>query len=147
MAMTELTVELAQTMVSSALAFARREGLKPVACAVLDDRGTLKAFAADDGTSLARERISQAKAHGALSLGTGSRSLYELADQQPHVVMALGAVVPTLAPVPGGVLVRDGDGGVIGAVGVSGETSENDERVAVAVIEAASLRADPGGAG
>ena len=140
-----MKLEIAQTILSAALAAARMSNFKPLTIAVLDARGALKAFAAADGTSLKRGEIAIAKAAGALAMGLGSRTLGTMAAQRPQFVAAVThAVGGMLIPVAGGVLVRDVAGELIGAVGVSGDTSDNDETAAVAGIEAAGLKADPG---
>ena len=137
--MTELTLKAAQTIVAEALAHARRENLKPLAVAVLDARGALKAAAAEDGTSLKRFEVAHGKAYGALALGVGSRALGKRAEQQPTFIAAASHVIGgALVPVPGGVLIKS-DGRVVGAIGISGDTSDNDERAALAGIEAAGL--------
>ena len=142
--MSGLGLDVAQTMVSSALSFARKEMLKPLAVAVLDHRGTLKAFAADDGTSLRREQLARGKAEGALAMGMGTRAMQRWTPTHPHLIMSSASIIGSIVPLPGGVLVKDEDGRLLGAVGVSGDSSDNDERVAVAAIEAAALQADPG---
>jgi uncharacterized protein GlcG (DUF336 family) len=140
-----MKLEIAQKVLGSALAAGRKSSFKPLAVAVLDARGALKAFAAEDGTSLKRAEIAVAKASGALAMGLGSRTLGTMAAQRPHFVAAVThAVGGMLIPVAGGVLVRDGAGALVGAVGISGDTSDNDETAAVAGIEAAGLKADPG---
>ena len=140
-----MKLEIAQKIVAAALANARARNFKPLAVAVLDARGALKAFAAEDGTSLRRAEIATGKAYGALAMGLGSRTLGKMAAERPHFVAAVThAVGGSLIPVAGGVLIRDGAGAVIGAVGVSGDTSDNDEAAAIAGIEAAGLKADPG---
>jgi uncharacterized protein GlcG (DUF336 family) len=142
--MTDLSLQAAQTIVSAVLADATKRNLKPMAVAVLDARGALKAFLAQDGTSLKRAEVAHAKAYGALALGMGSRSLFKRAKEQPYFIAAVGPVVGgDLVPVPGGVLIRSGNV-LIGAVGVSGDTSDNDEIVACAGIAAAGLDSDPG---
>ena len=112
---------------------------------VFDARGALKALAAEDGTSLRRAEIAMGKANGALALGIGSRAIAKRAEEQPTFVAAVSHLVgaPALVPVPGGVLIRDG-ATVLGAVGISGDTSDNDELCAVAGIEAAGLVAQTG---
>jgi uncharacterized protein GlcG (DUF336 family) len=140
-----MKLEVAQKIVSGALAHARGQGFKPLAVAVLDARGAVKAFAAEDGTSLKRFEIASGKAHGSIAMGLGSRTLGKMAAERPHFVAAVThAVGGSLVPVPGGVLVRDGAGTLLGAVGISGDTSDNDEAAAVAGIQAAGCRADPG---
>ncbi len=144
--MSELTLENAQTIVAAALKHAGEAKFNPLAVAVLDARGALKAFGAQDGTSLKRPEIAHGKAHGAISLGQGSRGLAKAATERPHFVAAVThAVGGALIPVPGGVLIRAAAGGkVIGAVGVTGDTSDNDEAAALAGIAAAGLVGDPG---
>ena len=143
--MPDLTLSQAQAIVSAALAEGRRLSLKPLVVAVLDARGAYKALAAEDGTSLRRAEIAHGKAFGALSLGLGSRALAARAAEQPTFIAAMMHVAGgALVPVPGGVLVRDADGTLLGAVGISGDVSDNDERAAAAGIEAAGLAADPG---
>lgn len=140
-----LTLVQAQTILSTALAHATEHGFKPLAIAILDSRGAQKLFAAQDGTSLKRGEIATGKAHGAVAMGIGSRALHKMALDRPYFVeAATHAVGGLLVPVPGGVLIRDGAGELVGAVGISGDTSDNDEAAAVAGIEAAGLKADTG---
>ncbi len=143
--MSTLTLDQAQTIVTSALRYGRAENLQPLAVVVLDARGVMKAFAAEDGTSLRREEIARGKAHGALSFGIGSRALAKRAIDTPQFIAAVThAVGGSLVPVPGGVLIRAADHAIIGAVGISGDKSDNDEAAALAGIAAAGLAADPG---
>jgi uncharacterized protein GlcG (DUF336 family) len=143
--MTDLTQSVAQSIVVAALAHARDKKFLPLAVSVLDARGALKAFVAEDGTSLKRGEIAIGKAHGALALGMGSRALMKRAADQPTFIAAMSHIVGgSLVPVPGGVLLRDADGKVIGGVGISGDTSDNDEAAALAGIAASGLKADPG---
>ena len=141
--MAALTLAQAQTIVSAALAHARANKFAPMGVVVLDARGVLKAYAAEDGTSLRRSDIAIGKAHGALAMGVGSRTLGKRAEERPHFVAAVThAVGGSLIPVAGGVLIK-GEGGFIGALGVTGDTSDNDEAAALAGIAAAGLTADP----
>ncbi|MFG1416228.1 heme-binding protein [Xanthobacter sp. V0B-10] len=141
----DLSLEAAQAMLAAALAHARSQNLNPLAVCVIDARGVLKAFAAQDGTSLKRGEIARGKADGALALGMGSRALFRRAQDQPFFISAAAAAIGgSLVPVPGGVLVRNAAGRVVGAVGVSGDTSDNDEAAAMAGIAAAGFTADPG---
>lgn len=143
--MTDLTLSAAQTILDAARAEARRLNLKPLALVVLDDRGAVKAAAAEDGTSLKRFEVAHGKAYGALALGMGSRAIGKRASEQPTFVAAVSHVVGgALVPVPGGVLAKAGDGQVVGAIGISGDTSDNDETCAKAGIEAAGLMAETG---
>lgn len=143
--MTELLLDRAQTILTAALAHARNSKLKPLAVAVLDARGALKTFAAEDGTSLKRAEIATGKAHAALSMGMGTRAINKLAMERPHFVAAVThAAGGMFIPVQGGVLIKDADGKVIGSVGVTGDTSDNDEAAAIAGIKTAGFTADPG---
>lgn len=140
-----LTLAQAQTILAAALAYADDHGLKPLAIALLDSRGAQKVFAAQDGTSLKRAEIALGKAHGAVAFGLGSRAIHKMALERPYFVeAATHAVGGSLVPVPGGVLVRDAAGALLGAVGISGDTSDNDEAAAVAGIAAAGLKPDTG---
>ncbi len=134
----------AQKIVEAALAYAVEHQLKPLAIGVLDSRGALKAFAAQDGVSLKRGEIALGKANGAIAMGMGSRALFKRAEQQPFFIAAATAAVGgSLVPVPGGVLVKQ-DGAVVGVVGISGDTSDNDEAAALAGIVAAGYQGETG---
>ena len=140
-----LTLRKAQTILKVALATAREKSLKPLCVVVFDARGAIKVAASEDGTSLGRMQIAMGKAKGALSLGTGSRTLEKMARERPHFITAATAAVGgELVPVGGGVLIRDAKGGIVGVVGISGDTSDNDEMAAMAGIAAAGLMADGG---
>lgn len=142
--MTELTLAKAQTIISAALAHSREKSFAPMAVVVLDARGVLKAFAAEEGTALRRADIAIGKAHGALAMGVGSRTLGLRAQERPHFIAAVThAVGGSMIPVAGGVLIRGTDNSIIGAVGVTGDTSDNDEAAALAGLAAAGLKADP----
>lgn len=140
-----LTLAQAQSILAAALRSAGENELKPLAIAILDSRGAQKAFAAQDGTSLKRGEIALGKAFGAVALGLGSRAIHKMALERPYFVEAVThAVGGSLVPVPGGVLIRDASGGLLGAIGISGDTSENDEAAATAGIAAVGLVADTG---
>jgi uncharacterized protein GlcG (DUF336 family) len=143
--MPQLTLTQAQTVVDAALRHGTERKMQPLAVVVLDERGVPKAYAAQDGTSLRRFEIASGKAHGALSFGIGSRALAKRAATNPHFIAAVThAVGGSLVPVPGGVLIRTADKAIVGAVGISGDNSDNDEAAAIAGISAAGLNADPG---
>ena len=143
--MPDLTLDQAQTIVATALRHGTEKQMQPLAVVVLDARGVPKAYAAQDGTSLRRYEIASGKAHGALSFGIGSRALAKRAAANPHFIAAVThAVGGSLVPVPGGVLIRATDKTILGAVGISGDNSDNDEAAAIAGIKAAGLAADPG---
>ncbi|WP_062015763.1 heme-binding protein [Aureimonas sp. AU4] len=139
-----LSLDTARQIVAAARAKGREMNLKPLTVAVLDAAGDLLALEREDGASPLRPRIAIGKAFGAVQLGMGSRALDKRAQEQPHFIQAMNALCEgSLVPVPGGVLIRS-EGRVVGAVGITGDTSDNDEAAAVAAIEAASLQADRG---
>ncbi len=140
--MTRISLDQAQTIVDGALKEARALGLKPISVAVLDAGGHMIAFAREDGSSNLRPQIATAKASGALALGVSSRTIGEMAIERPTFINAAAGLNPAgIVPAAGGVLVRGSDGAVIGAVGVTGDTSDNDELAALAGIKAAGLAA------
>src|SRR4030095_8529748 len=142
--MAELTLDVARKILDAALAKGVEKKLKPLVITILDARGAVKVTAAQDGTSLMRAEIAHGKAYGALALGMGSRALFQRAQEQAYFVSAVNALAQgRLVPVPGGVLIQDGST-LLGAVGVSGDTSDNDEACAVAGIQAAGLKANAG---
>lgn len=137
-----ITLETANSIIADALAAARKHGFKPLTVVVLDAGGHVIAAARQDGASNNRFEIAQGKAYGALALGMGSRAIMERAEQQAYFIAAATATLGgRLIPVPGGVLVRDNDGTIQGAVGISGDSSDNDETAASTAIEAAGLTA------
>ena len=143
--MSSLRLTVANTIVEAALKKARELNTTPLAVAVLDETGQLKAYQREDQTSLLRTDIAVGKAWGALGLGRSSRVLGKVAEERPAFIQALSAMAGgKLVPVPGGVLIRAEDNAIIGAVGISGDTSDIDETCAVAGIEATGLRADTG---
>lgn len=143
--MSVLLLDTARKILDAALAKAIEKKLKPMAIVVLDARGCVKASIAQDGTSLMRFEVAHGKAYGALAMGIGSRAIFKRANEQPYFVDAMNTLARgALVPVPGGVLIKDSDARIVGAVGISGDTSDNDEACAVAGIEAAGLKADIG---
>ncbi len=141
--MAKLTLEQASIIVDATLAKGKELGLNALTVAVLDDGGHLKAFKREDGPGAAmRPHVAYGKAYGAVGMGRSTRMLAGMAEERPHFAAALvGVSEGRFVPVPGGVLIKDGDGEIIGSVGVSGDTSDNDEAAAVAGIEAAGLEA------
>ena len=140
-----ISLSAANTIISAALAHASSANFKPLGIVVLDSRGTVKAASIADGSSLARFDIAKAKAQGALAFNMGTRGLEKLVKERPHFFAgAVSAIVGGIVPVPGGVLIKSGDGSILGAVGVSGDTSDNDEAAAMAGITAAGLVGDAG---
>lgn len=135
----------ARLVISGALGRGHDLGLKPLSVVVLDAGGHVTAFEREDGASNMRFQVAFGKAHGALALGLGSRSLMVRAEQQPYFIAAVTAAIGgALVPVPGGVLMRDATGLLVGAVGVSGDSSDNDEAAAVAGIVQAGFAAETG---
>jgi uncharacterized protein GlcG (DUF336 family) len=140
-----IDLDTARRVVAGAREHAATAGFKPMTVVVLDAGGHVVAAEREDGSSMKRFEIAFGKAHGALSLGLGSRAIMARAEQQPFFIAAVtSAVGGALVPVPGGVLVRSSDGALLGAVGVTGDTSDNDEAAAVAGVEAAGLSAETG---
>src|SRR6202171_1787142 len=130
--MAELTLDVARKILDVALAKGIEKKLKPLVVTVLDARGCVKASAAQDGTSLLRGEVAHGKAYAALALGLGSRALFQRAQEQAYFIGAVNTLAQgRMVPVPGGVLIQDG-GVLLGAVGVSGDTSEHDEVFVVA---------------
>ena len=144
--MQSLTLAQASTIVDVALKTARDQKFQPLSVAVLDPGGHLVAFKREDKSGILRFDIAFGKAWGALGMGMGSRTLAERAANTPQFFNMLAAVSDgRMVCNPAGVLIRDADGDIIGAVGISGDTADNDETCAIAGIEAAGLKADPGG--
>lgn len=138
--MAELTLAAANTIIAAALEAGTKAGFKPLTVAVLDAGGHLKAFQKQDGASMLRYEIAFGKAYGSLAVGMGSRWLDRTAKERPHFMEGLTAVSGgRIVAVPGGALIRDAAGALLGAVGITGDTSDNDETCAVAGIEAAGL--------
>lgn len=137
--MTTLTLAQAQTIVTATLAKGRELGLKPLCVAVLDRGGHLIALQREDGASNLRPQIAMAKASGALGLGVSSRTIGEMAAERPTFVASLASLTGAeIIPAAGGLLIKVGDE-LVGAVGVTGDTSDNDEACAAAGIAAAGL--------
>jgi uncharacterized protein GlcG (DUF336 family) len=137
----QLTLAHANTMIEAAFAKGQALGLKPLSVAVLDAGGHLIAFQRQDGSSTLRPQIAAGKAGGALALGVSSRKIGEMAAERPSFVASLGTISPHgVIPAAGGVLIAEAGGVVIGAVGVTGDLSDNDELCALAGVEAAGLK-------
>lgn len=143
--MSAINLHDARTIIAAAFEEGARRAMEPLAVVVLDAGGHVKAFERQDGASNLRFEIARGKAYGALGFGLGSRALKARAEQMPAFMAAVnGAFGGMLVPVPGGVLVRSVQGELIGAVGVSGDLSDNDEIAAVHGIEACGLVAETG---
>jgi uncharacterized protein GlcG (DUF336 family) len=143
--MSGLTLAQASAIVDAALNKGRELNLAPLTVVVLDAGGHAVALKREDRSGIMRVDIATGKAWGALGMGFGSRELFDRATKQPMFITALAAVSQgRMVPVPGGVIIRGQSGDVVGAVGISGDVSDKDEMCAVAGIEAAGLKAEPG---
>lgn len=135
-----LTLAQANTIITAALEKSKAQGYLPMGVAVLDAAGNLKAFASEDGASMFRFDIARAKAWGAIGMGVSSRKLAERAKDNPNFFVSLSAVGQgKFVPQPGAVLIKDAQGKVIGAVGASGGTGDEDELICMAGVQAAGL--------
>ena len=140
--MPSLTLAQANQIIAGALAKSREAGYKPMGVAVLDDAGHLKAFAREDGASMFRFEVAQGKAWGAVGMGASSRVLAQRAKDNPNFFVALAATASgKFLPQTGAVLIKDAAGQVLGAVGASGGTGDEDELICIAGVEAAGLTA------
>lgn len=140
--MSDITLDQANTILSAAFNKGRELGLKPLSVAVLDAGGHLVALARQDGASTLRPQIACGKAGGALALGVSSRKIADMAAERPSFIASLGPISPYgVIPAAGGIIVVDGNGKPIGAVGITGDLSDNDEACALAGIAAAGLTA------
>lgn len=143
--MSGLTLAQASAIVDAALEKGRALNLAPLTVVVLDAGGHVVALKREDRSGIMRVEIATGKAWGALGVGAGSRMMFERSEKQPVFVTALAAVSQgRMVPVPGGVIVRGDTGDIVGAVGISGDVSDQDEACAVAGIEAAGLKAQTG---
>ena len=140
-----ISLSTAQTLIDAAFAKGQELGLKPLSVVVLDPRASMVAVMSQDGVSQMRARIAHGKANAAIAMGMGTRALMNRAEQQAYFVQAINGLADgDFVPVPGGVLITDKDGTLMGAVGISGDTSDNDEAAAVSGIKAAGLTAVTG---
>lgn len=140
-----LSLDTCRTLADAALATGREKGMKPLGVVVVDARGAVRLTLVEDGNAPLRADIAHGKAFGCVAVGVGGRALERMAKERPHFIGALGGLTKDrLTPVPGGVLIRDAAGAILGAVGISGDTSDNDEVCALAGITAVGLKADTG---
>ena len=141
--MAEISASRARTIIRKTMAKGDEMGFKPLSVVVLDTGGHVKAFERADGASPGRFGIAQGKAYGAIMLGMPGSAQMARAEQQAYFMAAVNGVYGgQVVPVPGGILVRDKRGALIGAVGVTGDTSDNDVIAGLAGIEAAGLSGD-----
>ena len=138
-----LSIRRARTIIKATLAKGAEAGMKPLSVVVLDAGGHPIAFERSDGASAGRFEIARGKAYGCLMLGMGGTAIQARAESQGYFVQAMNGIYDgKFVPVKGGVLVRDGRGLILGAVGVTGDSSDNDALAAIAGIEAAKLTAE-----
>jgi uncharacterized protein GlcG (DUF336 family) len=139
--MTELTLTQANTILAAAVQAARTARYKPMAVVVLDSSGNLKAAQREDGASMFRVDVATGKAWGAVGMDASSRTLAERAKDNPNFFTTLSATSKgRFLPQPGAVVVKDGSGVIIGAVGASGGTGDEDEAICIAGIKSAGLQ-------
>ena len=139
--MSALTLAQATTIITAALAQSKTAGYKPMGVAVLDASGNLKAFASEDGASMFRFDIARAKAWGAVGMGVSSRVLGQRAKDNPNFFVSLAATsAGKFLPQTGAVVIQDAQGQVVGAVGASGGTGDEDEAICIAGVQAAGLQ-------
>jgi uncharacterized protein GlcG (DUF336 family) len=138
--MAEINLSKARKIIKTVLAKGREMDLKPLSVVVLDAGGHVKAFEREDGASPGRFAIAHGKAYGSVMLGIAGTAQMNRAEGQAYFMTAMnGLYGGQVVPVPGGVLVRDGRGAIVGAVGVTGDTSDNDAAAAAAGVEAAGF--------
>jgi uncharacterized protein GlcG (DUF336 family) len=142
-----ISLAVAETIVDEVLRQGRERGFQPLTVVVLDAGGHIKAMKRDDGASLMRPEICMGKAWGALALGFGGRELARRAEKMSMFMNAASDLAGgRMVPVPGGILIKDATGTIIGAVGITGDTSDNDEICGVEAVKAAGLTPDTGDA-
>jgi len=142
--MTSITLDQAATIVDAALAAGRKEKLMPLTVVVLDAGGHMVALKREDKSGILRVEVATGKAYGALGMGASGRLMRDRFAQRGNFVSGLAAASNgRFVPVPGGVLIRDGAGDIIGAVGISGDASDKDEYAAIEGVKAAKLTPDP----
>ena len=140
-----VTLAQASSIVDATLKKARELKQMPQTVVVLDTGGHVVCAKREDGSGIIRFEIAVGKAYGALGMGWGSRTMMDRAAQNPNFLTSIVAASDgRIVPNPGGVLIRSGAGRLLGAIGISGDTSDNDEICAIAGIEAAGLKANPG---
>ena len=143
--MQPLDLMTATNIASNAIRIARETGINPLAVAVLDAAGHPLAVLRDEGASFLRPQIATGKARGCLGMGFGGRELARRAQAMPAFFDAINSLTGgEVIPVAGGVLIRNAEGLILGAIGISGDTSDIDEQCAISAIEAQGLRADAG---
>jgi len=139
--MHRLTLAQSNALIDAAFAKGAELGLKPLTVAVLDPGGYLISAQRQDGTSNVRIKLAQGKAAGALALGMPSRAIAKMAEERPHFIASVRELGEGgMVAAAGGVIVCEADGTIVGAIGVTGDTSDNDEACALAAIETLGLK-------
>ena len=139
--MNQLTLQQANQIIAAALAKSKESGYQPMGIAVLDASGNLKAYASEDGASMFRFDVARAKAWGAVGMGVSSRTLAQRAKDNPNFFVSLAATAGgKFLPQTGAVVIRDAQGALLGAVGASGGTGDEDEAICIAGVQAAGLQ-------
>lgn len=139
-----LPLQTARAISAAAAAHGQRSDAAPLCIAIVDRGGHLLLLERDDRAAIYRVDIAIAKARGCIGMGMGGRALALRARTMPALYDAFNAVTNGIVPVPGGLLIRDAQGDILGAIGISGDTADNDELCAVAGVEGAGLIADTG---
>lgn len=143
--MAKLPLAKANKIIREALKKGREQSMRPLTVVVLDAGGHMVAMQREDNSSVLRPEVAQGKAFGCIAVGVGSRWLNAQAETRPHFLEGLSNVSGgKIIAVPGGVLIKTKTGEIIGAVGITGDTSDNDEIAAIAGVEAAQYVADTG---
>jgi uncharacterized protein GlcG (DUF336 family) len=142
--MSVIPLAKASAIVDAALAAGRKAALNPLTVVVLDAGGHLVAAKREDRSGILRVEVATGKAYGALGMGVSTRLLRDRLVERPNFVSGVAAASEgRFIPVPGGVLIKDASGGIIGAVGISGDASDKDEYCAIEGVKAAGLTPDP----
>lgn len=139
--MDQLTLSKALQIIEAAFGKARELKLNPLAVSVLDAGGHVIAAQRQDNAAFIRTDVAHGKAWGVVAMGVSSRTLEKRAIDRPHFFQSLTNLGPMM-PVAGGVLIRDSTGHILGSIGISGDTSDNDELCAIAGVEAVGYVAD-----
>lgn len=140
-----ITLAQADAIADRALQAGRSLNFQPMTVAILDPGGHLKVLKRADDASLLRPEIAIGKAWGVLGMGFGGRELARRADKMPAFFIALNAMSGgRMVPLAGGALIRDSTGAIIGAIGMSGDTSDNDEICVIEGVTGEGLVADTG---
>ncbi|MEP2533238.1 heme-binding protein [Shimia sp.] len=141
---TSLPLDRANAIITEALQLGRAANLLPLTVVVLDAGGKMVAMQCEDGSGIIRFEVAFGKAYGALGMGISSRLIRDRLKERPTFQAALATASDgRLIPVPGGVLVEDAEGVTLGAVGISGDTSDKDEYCAIEAIKVAGYRPEP----